>query len=191
MQKEWKPLSYRSLSNRLIGICGTGSIGQRIAQTAKHFGMNVWGYRRTFEQNSAFDKIYIKNDFKEFLKEPDFIVITLPITDETFHLFDYDSFFSMKDTAVLINVGRGAVVEEKALAKALEEGLIRGAVLDVFKNEPLPKESPLWEMENVIITPHHSAIDLPEDIVKIFSTNYKLFIENKPLNYIIDLEKGY
>jgi len=192
-QKErvWKKIPYESLQGKLIGICGLGSIGRYIGQTARHFGMKVWGYKRSYEEVPEIDRIFTQSDFEEFLSNPDYIVVTLPSTPDTLHLMDYDAIKAMKSSAVLINVGRGSVVSESALVRALEEKLIRGAVLDVFEEEPLPEESRLWALPNVVITPHNSGFSFPEDIVKIFAENYRRFADNKPLKYMVDFNRGY
>lgn len=187
----WKNIPYEGLDERLIGVCGLGSIGRHVAKMAGNFGMKVWGYKRTYEEVTEVDRVFSETDFQEFLAKPDYIVITLPNTFKTFHLFDYDTFLTMKNSAVLINVGRGSVVDENSLIRALEEKLIGGAILDVFKKEPLPEESPLWIMPNVIITPHNSATSLPKDIIKIFTENYRRFVGKRPFQHVIDFGKGY
>jgi len=192
-QKErvWKKIPYESLKGKLLGICGLGSIGRHIGQTAKHFGMKVWGYKRSYEEVPEIDRIFTQSDFKKFLSNPDYIVITVPSTPDTIHFFDYDAFHAMKRSAILISIGRGNVISERALVRALQEQLIRGAVLDVFEEEPLPEESPLWALPNVLITPHNSGFSFPEDIVKIFAENYRRFVDKKPLKYIVDFSRGY
>lgn len=187
----WQDMPYKSLKGTLLGICGLGSIGRHIALTGKRFGMNVWGYKRSYEEVPEVDRLFTQTDFREFLAHPDYVVITLPHTPESFHLFDYGSFQAMKRSAVLINVGRGPVVSESALVHALEEKLIRGAVLDVFEEEPLPKDSDLWGLPNVFITPHNSAYSFPDDIVDIFVENYRLFVTGEPLKYVVDFDRGY
>jgi phosphoglycerate dehydrogenase-like enzyme len=190
-KKRWEKIPYQSLQDKLIGICGLGSIGRHIGRTAKHFGMKVWGYKRSYEEVPAVDRIFTGANFEEFLSHPDYIVITLPSTPKTIHFFDYDAFHVMKRSSILISIGRGNVISESALVRALKEKLIRGAVLDVFKEEPLPEASPLWIMPHVLITPHNSGFSFPENVVKVFAENYRLFVENKPLKYIIDFDKGY
>ncbi len=192
-QKErvWGKIPYESLQGKLLGICGLGSIGLHIAQTAKHFGMKVWGYKRSYEEVPGIDRIFTQLDFKEFLSNPDYIVITLPSTPDTLHLMDYETIKAMKSSAVLINVGRGSVISESALVRALEEKLIRGAVLDVFEEEPLPEGSRLWALPNVMITPHNSGFSFPEDIVRIFAENYRRFVDKKTLKYRVDFTRGY
>jgi phosphoglycerate dehydrogenase-like enzyme len=190
-KKVWEKIPYESLQGKLLGICGFGSIGRHIAQTAKHFGMKVWGYKRSYEEVSEGDCIFNGANFGEFLSNPDYIVITLPSTPETMHLFDYDAFHAMKRSSILISIGRGNVISETALVRALEEKLIRGAVLDVFEEEPLPEASPLWALPNVLITPHNSGFSFPENVVKIFAENYRRLVDNKPLKYMVDFERGY
>jgi phosphoglycerate dehydrogenase-like enzyme len=192
-QKErvWEKIPYESLQGKLLGICGLGSIGRHIGQTAKHFGMKVWGYKRSYEEVPEVDRIFAGANFGEFLSNPDYLVITLPSTPETMHFFDYDSFHAMKRSSVLISIGRGNVVSERALVRALEEKLISGAVLDVFEEEPLPGESPLWALPNVLITPHNSGFSFPEKVAKIFAENYRRFVVKKPLKYMVDFNRGY
>jgi len=187
----WQDMPYKGLKDTLLGICGLGSIGRHVAMTGKRFGMDVWGYKRSDEEVPGVDRLFTRAGFKKFLTRPDYIVITLPHTPESFHLFDYSAFQFMKRSAVLINVGRGTVVSQNALARALEEKLIRGAVLDVFEEEPLPKNSNLWGLPNVFITPHNSAYSFPEDIVDIFAENYQLFVTGAPLKYVVNFDRGY
>ena len=189
--KSWEILPYGSLKDRHIGICGLGSIGRHIAETANHFGMRVWGYKRSDDPVDLVERVFTRVHLNEFLAGPDYIVVTLPGTPETFHLLGYDAFRAMKDSAVLINVGRGSIVSEKDLVRALDEKLIGGAVLDVFEQEPLPEDSRLWELPNVLVTPHNSAFSFPEDIVNIFARNYRRFVEGKPLHYVVDFTRGY
>lgn len=190
-KRVWEKRPYESLQGKLFGICGFGSIGRHICQTAKHFGMKVWGYKRSYEEVPEVDRIFTGASFEEFLSNPDYLVITLPSTPETMHFFDYDAFHAMKRTSVLINIGRGNVVSEMALVRALEEKLIRGAVLDVFEEEPLSEKSPLWSLPNVLITPHNSGFSFPENVVKIFADNYRRFVDKKPLKYRVDFNRGY
>jgi phosphoglycerate dehydrogenase-like enzyme len=190
-KKRWKGLRYRTLNKVTLGVCGVGSIGRHIAATAKHFGMTVWGYRKSGKPVAQVDRMFTKPDLLEFLSVPDYIVITLPHTPETEHIFDQAAFDAMKNSAVLINVGRGRVVSESSLIQALNAGKVRGAVLDVFEQEPLTSDNPLWDMDNVWITPHISAYSFAEDIVTIFMENYKRFKSGKPLLYTVDFNKGY
>ncbi|MFP3912913.1 MAG: D-2-hydroxyacid dehydrogenase [Desulfobacteraceae bacterium] len=192
-QKEryWQEIPYRSLEGTCLGICGVGSIGRHIAGTAKHFKMEVWGFKRTKEGVPGVDRIFTGEEFKEFLAHPEYVVITLPETPHTRHLFDHEAFGCMHPSAVLINVGRGPIVSERALIHALKKNQIRGAVLDVFEEEPLPKESPLWELPTLLITPHNAAISFPQPVVEIFVENYRRFKAGEPLQNRVDFKRGY
>ncbi len=189
--RDWQDMPHRSLTGLLLGICGLGSIGRHIARTAGCFGIKVWGYRRSGEPVPGVDRVFARPGFTEFLSCPDYVVITLPNTPETVHLFDDTAFEAMKPSAVLINVGRGTVVSEHSLVRALAQQQIRGAVLDVFEQEPLPEENPLWGLPNVLLTPHNSAYSFPKDVVPIFAENYRRFTAGRPLRYVVDFDKGY
>lgn len=190
-KKHWQPNTFRTLQNRLLGVAGLGSIGRHIAKNAKQFGMKVWGYKHASGTTDHVDRVFTGNQFNTFLAGPEYIVICLPDTPKTRHLFNRASFDVMRKEAVLINVGRGSVVSERALIEALNENRIQGAVLDVFEKEPLPEDSPLWEHPDVLVTPHVSALSFPEDIVKIFAENYRRFTLGRSLQYVIDFAKGY
>ena len=187
----WQDVPYRSLTGLLLGVCGLGSIGRHIARTAGCFGMRVWGFKRSLEPVPGVDRIFTQPGFREFLSGPDYVVITLPHTAETRHLFDDDAFQAMKRSSVLINAGRGPIVSEPSLVRALVQQQIRGAILDVFEQEPLPRESRLWELPNLLITPHHAAISFPDLVVRIFADNYRRFVDHKPLKYVVDFDRGY
>jgi phosphoglycerate dehydrogenase-like enzyme len=189
--RNWRRLPYNSLRGRLIGICGLGSIGRHLARTAEHFGLRVWGFKRTAKTVLEAERVFTGSEFDEFLSQPDYIVNTLPSTPATMHLFGEPAFRAMKKTAVLINIGRGDAVVEEALIRALQQGLIGGAVLDVFEQEPLPEDSPLWTLSNVVITPHNSGFSFPGDIVALFAENYRRFSTGDPLLYRVDFERGY
>jgi phosphoglycerate dehydrogenase-like enzyme len=187
----WREMPYRSLQGRRLGICGTGDIGRHLAKTARHFGMEVWGYRRRTAPCPAFDRTFSPDAFREFLAGPDYMVIALPLTPDTRRLFDRQALSAMKETAVLINVGRGSIVSEQDLARAVQRGRIRGAVLDVFETEPLPEESPLWTLPGVFVTPHNAAFSFAEDIIAIFLENYQRFRRGASLRHVVDPGRGY
>jgi len=190
-QQQWKRLSYRRLSDLTIGVCGLGSIGQEIADTAAHFRMRVLGLSRTEKYIPSVEKVYAPNEICQLAMQVDYLVVVLPNTVETQCIINQDVLNALGNEAILINVGRGAVVEEQALIQALDNKTIGGAVLDVFNTEPLPNDSLLWTFDNVFITPHNSAVTFPEDIANLFSMNYHQFIKKQPLNYVIDFYRGY
>lgn len=187
----WHDTARFGLEGLTLGVCGFGSIGQHIARTARHFGMKVWGFNSTGRAHPDAHRMFSQEEMATFLEPLDYLVLTLPHTPQTHHLINAERLGQMKNSAVLINVGRGSLMDEKALAQALEEKTIQGAVLDVFEEEPLPPESPLWKMPNVFITPHNAASSFPQDIAAIFAENYQRFLKQQPLQYEVDRHKGY
>lgn len=191
LQRRWKPLSYRPSKEITLGIVGLGSIGASLAGTASRFGIRVIGLNRSGTPCASVENVFTQGDPGGFFEEPDYIVLTLPDTPRTKHFINRDTLRLMKPSAVLMNVGRGSLINEADLAAALGERIIGGAVLDVFEDEPLAQDSPLWELPNVFITPHTAAVSFPEDIVGIFVRNYKRFIERQDLSHVIDFKLGY
>ena len=187
----WEKIPYRSLSELTIGICGLGSIGRRIATTAVHFGMTVLGLSRSGAQTPNVDRSYPATEILEFVSDLDYLVCVLPNTEDTRHIVNAQVIQRMKSSAVLINVGRGATVDEQAVSKALKNGELKAAILDVFEKEPLDASSPLWGAKNAYITPHNSATTFPRDIVNIFCENYQRYRQGQPLKFVIDLDRGY
>ncbi len=189
--KAWVDMPYRSLRGLTLGICGLGSIGKHLAQTAIHFGMKVVAFKRTPAKLPYVERVYTGSSFGEFLGLSDYLVVVLPRTNDTNGLINSETLKKMKSSAVLINIGRGNAVVEADLIHVLKNRLIHAAVLDVFEEEPLPSHSPLWDLPNTLITPHNSALSFPGDIIQIFYKNYQCFIEKQPLNYVIDFKRGY
>lgn len=191
LEKQWKPLSYRRPQKLTMGIVGLGSIGKHLAKVAADFGFQVIGMSRSGTACEAVARVYTNEQQKEFLADADYVVITLPATQQTRHLVNRTFLQGMKSSAVLMNVGRGSVVDEQALIQSLQENRIRTAVLDVFETEPLPQDSLLWTLPNVYITPHVSAESFPEDIVAVFLRNYQRFLTSTELHDVVDFERGY
>ena len=187
----WQKLAYRSLEGLTMGIAGLGDIGGHIAQTAALFGMRVWGLKRTRGDDPRVEQVFLPSQLRHFLSVLDYLVLVLPDTAQSRHFIDRDAIKMMKASAVLINVGRGASVDEAALIDALQRNRLKGAVLDVFDAEPLAPSSPLWTLPNVLITPHNAAHSFPGQIAAIFCTNYRRFLEDKPLLYGVDIQRGY
>ncbi len=187
----WQPLVYRPAKDIKLGIIGLGSIGRQLARTARYFGINVSGLNRSGRPCNDVDRVYTVDDLGGFLKDLDYVVLTLPGTPQTRHFINTDVLKMMKHSAVLMNVGRGSIINETDLVAALREGMIGGAVLDVFENEPLAAENPLWRLPNVFLTPHNAAISFPEDIVRIFAENYQCFLQHKSLSHVVDFDLGY
>lgn len=189
-QHRWDPTLTGTLRGKTIGLLGVGSIGAALAQTAKFFGMHVRGFTRSSESCPDVDK-YFHTDLPAFVSKLDYFVSVLPNTTETHHIINADVLSALPSHAIFVNVGRGSAVDESALVHALETGVIADSVLDVFEQEPLPAEHPLWSAPNTFITSHTSAPSFPEDIAKLFIENYRLYAEGKPLKYVVDFEKGY
>lgn len=190
-QRVWSPIPYQSLDNRTIGIVGLGSIGKHIAATAHHFGMGVLGMKRSFEDVDNVDRLFLPVEKASFLPLTDYLVLTLPATDQTTGFLSLEDLKLMKPTATIMSVGRGSTIDEEGLITALEKKYIAGAVLDVFEQEPLPQSSPLWDMSNVLITPHNSAFSFPAQIASLFCDNYARYISGNHLKYVVNFENGY
>lgn len=179
--------------NKTIGIFGTGAIGKEVAKKAKAFHMNVLGFNSNGRDVSNFDQVFTWDQKETMLQQCDFIVLLLPLTDETVHFLNDSEFSLMKDNAYIINVGRGPLINEQALLRALENEKIKGAALDVFEEEPLSASSPLWEMDKLLLTPHLSGktVYFYNRCMDIFTENFLLFQQGKRLSYLIDYVKGY
>lgn len=189
--QRWDPAPPGTLRGRQIGLMGVGTIGAVLARTAKHFGMRVRGYTRASEACPDID-MYYHGDYKlAFAADLDYLVTVTPGTAATRHLVDRALLEALPRHAVFVNPGRGNVVDEQALASALAEGQIAGAVLDVFSEEPLPPDHVFWRTPNLIITSHTAALSAPTDIAPLFIENYRRLIQGEPLQYQVDFERGY
>ncbi|MCL4269756.1 MAG: D-2-hydroxyacid dehydrogenase [Anaerolineales bacterium] len=189
--KQWDKSLTGTLHGKIIGLLGVGSIGAEVARTAKFFGMQVRGYTKSSEASKYVDNYFHGQDLLAFANGLDYLVSILPNTKETKKIVDAKLLDELPSHAVFINVGRGSAVDESALIEALEQNKLAGAILDVFEQEPLPKEHPFWTTKNLTMTFHTSAPSFPEDIARVFIENYQLYIEGKPLKYQVDFEKGY
>lgn len=187
----WDPSPPGTLRGRTIGLLGVGSIGAALARTAKHFGMRVHGYTRASESCGHVDRYFHGDDRLAFARDLDYLVTVAPNTAATRRLVDADMIGALPARAVLVNPGRGSIVDEAALTAALESNRIAGAVLDVFETEPLPAGHVFWTLPNVIITAHTAALSFPEDIAPVFIDNYRRFAAGQPLHYVVDFEAGY
>lgn len=183
------------IHGKTLGIIGVGSIGAETAKIAKAFGMKVLGIRHSGKPVEHVDEMFTTAQLHKLLPQCDYVVVTLPLTSETQHLFGAEQFELMKSSAFFINIGRGELVVEQDLIQALNKQKIAGAGLDVFATEPLPKENPLWEMDHVIVTPHTSGSTEYYDqrvIEDIFIPNLKKYLKGEPLSInVVDYKKGY
>jgi len=196
MNKKWdRSYNGGELFGKTIGILGVGAIGREIAKLAKAYNMSTLGFRHSGKPTDYIDVMYSKDNVTELFELSDYVVNTLPLTNDTFHIINKSCFFAMKPSAYYFNVGRGATHDEAALIEALKNGQIAGAGLDVFETEPLPIDSPLWDMDNVIITPHTAGNSdrYAERVIKnIFLPNLLAYISgSKELINQVDLDKQY
>jgi phosphoglycerate dehydrogenase-like enzyme len=187
----WDPTPPGTLRGKLIGLLGVGSIGAALARTAKHFGLRVRGYTRGSEHCPDVDEYFHGGALLAFAADLDYLVSVMPNTAHTRGLVDSRLLAALPPRAVFVNPGRGAVVDESALAAALQAGRLAGAVLDVFCREPLPPDHLFWRTPNVVITSHTAALSVPEEIAPVFIHNYRRLIAGEPLEYRVDFEAGY
>jgi phosphoglycerate dehydrogenase-like enzyme len=194
-QHDWgRVMAKHEIFGSTALILGTGHLATEIAKRLTCFGCKIHGLRRDITKPAEyFDKIYSTDKLKEAVSEADYIFNTLPLTEATRNLIGKAEFDVMKPRMIIVNVGRGATMDYDALAEALKSGKIYGAGLDVTEPEPLPKESPLWDMENVIITPHCSAWSENTDKRRgdCFLTQLDKFVRGEPLDGQIDFSAGY
>lgn len=182
------------LFGKTIMIAGTGAIGHETARLAKAFRMTTIGVSRSGKPVEDFDHIYTTEQLSEAVSQGDFIINTLPITDETRQIFNEPLFSAFKQGSYYINIGRGATTDTEALMDALKRGQLRGAGLDVFETEPLPEDHPLWTMEQVIITPHSAGNtdQYAKRIVDIFTENMQSYLTSgTPSLNLVDYDRQY
>ncbi len=209
-EKQYEMFAPVDMHRQTLGIAGYGSIGRELARVADALGMTVLATKRDAKHPAEGhheyrpegsgdpggeipERIYPGEALATMAKDCDYLVVTVPLTDQTEKQVNERVLNAMKESAVLINVARGEVVDEKALVTALSQQVIRGAALDVFEEEPLPETSPLWQMENVIISPHVSgnSASYDEKVADLFEANLQRYIENRPLLNQLNRERGY
>ncbi len=193
---KWEPFTVEEAYGATVGIIGYGEIGRAAAEKCHAMGMRVVATRRRghlSNNDPMLDKTFPIEQRAEMIAECDYIVVATPHTPETVGLVGEAEIAAMKPTAVIINVGRGPVISEEPLIKALQAGKIKGAGLDVFTIEPLPPGSPLWKLENVLISPHcaDNTRTWLEDAMRLFVTNFKRFQNGEPLLNVVDKRAGY
>ncbi|MBT1516462.1 D-2-hydroxyacid dehydrogenase [Bradyrhizobium sp. SRL28] len=193
-ERKWNPRYVAPLADKTLGVVGLGSIGATIARRAKGAGMTVVGSKRdTSVPVEGVDRLFASDALHDLLPLCDFVVLAVPATPQTVGLFGAAELKRMRRDAFLINIARGNVVVEADLINALQAGSIAGAMLDVFEREPLPQGSPLWDMPNVIATPHvaGSPSNYTERVFPIFADNIERFLKGQPLKNVVDLRRGY
>jgi phosphoglycerate dehydrogenase-like enzyme len=194
----WDDFLVDWLPGKIMGVVGYGEIGRECATLAKALGVKIYATRRKPELSASdpiLDRVFRVTDLHDMLKQVDVVVAAAPLTPETRHMLSGPEFDVMKPSAIVMNVGRGPVIDEAALIKALQDKRVAGAALDVFEQEPLAAESPLWDMENVLISPHCTDRTREPDWLdlsaKCFVENFERFLAAKPLVNVVDKEAGY
>jgi phosphoglycerate dehydrogenase-like enzyme len=208
-EKQYEIFNPSDLPRQTLGIVGYGSIARELARLGNALGMKVLASKRDAKNPAEAEtdysegigdpeglipeRIYPGEAVASMAKECDYLVVTVPLTEKTRHMIDERVLDAMKETAVLINIARGSVVDEKALITALSQGKIGGAALDVFEEEPLPSTSPLWQMDNVIISPHISGntSNYHDKAANLFIANLQRYLDKKTLHNQLNRKAGY
>ncbi|XP_071536811.1 glyoxylate/hydroxypyruvate reductase A-like isoform X4 [Panulirus ornatus] len=187
--------SYRSLRDLTVGVLGLGNIGKEVARSLKAFNCTVHAYARSLppvdKRTNNVDKYWCTGELQMFLKQCDYLVNIMPSTDKTRGMLGGETLKDAKKNAVLINIGRGDVIREADLIKALDSGWISAAIIDVFTEEPLAKENPLWKHPKVVITPHTAGASTARDVIDTFIANFRRYSQGLPVMYVIDWDVGY
>lgn len=193
-QRQWKHRESERISGRRVLVVGTGPIGRSIARMLRAAGMSVAGVgRRPREGDPDFGDVYASSELSRHLPGADYVVAVAPLTEQTKGMFDAEAFAAMKPGSRFVNVGRGELVVTSDLIAALRDGPLGGAALDVFDTEPLPVDSPLWTMENVLISPHMSGdfVGWRNTLVEVFADNFRRWRAGEPLRNVVDKQLGY
>jgi phosphoglycerate dehydrogenase-like enzyme len=195
---KWDDFSTEFLENKIMGIVGYGEIGRECALLAKPLGVKIYAVRRNPSRSAndpLLDKVFAPDQMSKMAAESDVLIAAAPLTPETNHMVGESVFRAMKPSAIVINVGRGPVVDEAALIRALAEKRLGGAALDVFETEPLAADSPLWDMENVLISPHCTDRTTNPDwldlSMRCFVDNFQRYLKGQPLENVVDKGAGY
>jgi phosphoglycerate dehydrogenase-like enzyme len=196
--RHWEHFQVNWANKHVMGVLGYGEIGRQCALLAKGLGLKIYAVRRNPSksvEDPLLDRHFTPNQLHEMLSEIDVLLCALPLTPETHHMMSDAEFILMKRSAIVVNVGRGPVIDESALIRALQSKQIAAASLDVFEHEPLPESSPLWQMENVLISPHCTdQTDNPDWLelsMQIFLENFYRFRNGDPLENVVDKRAGY
>ncbi len=191
--REWKPVATGTLAGKTVAIVGLGEVGRSLAAACAALGMRVVGACRTPRAMPHVQAVFSPEDMREMLASADHLVVTVPLTPRTRSLLDERAFAAMKPGAFLIHLSRGAVVDADALEAALRRGHLRGAAVDVFADEPLPRESSLWTTPNLVITPHVAGVvhDYLERATQLFLENLARIERGEPPRTLVDRQQQY
>jgi glyoxylate/hydroxypyruvate reductase A len=190
-ERRWRQANPLRLHGATLCVIGLGDIGRAIAHAARGFGMRVVGVSQSGGEVPKAQRVYRTRDISKAIAAADYVAVTVPLTDATHGLIGAAELAAMRPSAWLINVSRGPVVDEAALLDALRAKRLGGAVLDVFAEEPLPQDHPLWEFGNVVVTPHISGPSTPDEIAPIFNDNLRRYLAGRALHYGVDRTRGY
>lgn len=190
-QRRWAPVPTGRLGGKTVAIVGLGEIGREVARLARAFGMRVIGVSRSGKKVPGVQAVYRPPALTRALAQCDFAVLATPLTRETRGLIGERELRAMKPGAWIMNVGRGPVLRQDALLRALDEKWIAGAVLDVFDTEPLPPDHTFWARANVAVTPHIAGPSVPEEVAPIFNDNLARYLTGRKLRYVVDRRRGY
>jgi phosphoglycerate dehydrogenase-like enzyme len=193
-ERRWDPRFTTTIEGKTVVLIGVGAIGAEVARLARRFGLRVLGVRRSGQPHRGVDRMYRPAQLGRVLPEADFLVVTTPLTPESRGLIGRKELDCLPRHAGVVNIGRGAVIDNAALAEKLERGELGGAVLDVVDPEPLPAESPLWATPGLVITPHCAVDDGPRYVPRcldIFFDNIRRYLAGRPLRNRIDPRRGY
>jgi phosphoglycerate dehydrogenase-like enzyme len=192
--RRWTDRPVRELRGATLAVVGMGEIGRAVARLASELGMRVVGVSRSGDaRGQPVAAMYTPDQLHLAVAGADALAVTLPLTDATRGMVDRAALASLAEGAIVVNVGRGAVVDEDALVDLLRSGHLAGAALDVFATEPLPPENPLWDLDNVLITPHTAALSVHENarIVELFADNLRRYLDGEPLRNRVDPDDFY
>lgn len=179
------------LRGKTMTLVGVGDIGREIARVARAVGLHVIGVSRSGQRVPAVERVYRPGHLARALAAADFVVLVVPLTAKTRGLIADEALAAMRPGAWLLNIGRGAVVDEAALLRALQAQRIAGAILDVFSTEPLPADHPLWRLDNVVVTPHVAGPSTSDEIAPVFNDNLARYLRGRPLQHVVDRARGY
>jgi len=190
----WEPFFTTPIVGKTVVIVGAGSLGRAVAREARRHGLRIVGVNTSGRRVAGFDEVVRTASLARVLPRADFLVVTLPKTPDTIGLLDREAIQRLPDHCGVVNIGRGAVMDADALAARLRAGTLGGAVLDVFEPEPLPADSPLWDVPNLIVSPHCGIDDAASYVdrgLDVFAANLGRYLAGRRLVTLVDLDRGY
>jgi glyoxylate/hydroxypyruvate reductase A len=190
-ESRWDPFIPELLAGKTIGVAGLGSIGAEIVQKARAFQMNVHGLSFNGKQAHLVDRHFSPEHWVAFVRDLDYLVLTLPLTDSTKHIINHDILLAMNPNTSIMNVGRGALINETDLVSVMRKGHLKAAILDVFETEPLPADHPLYTLPNVHITSHLSGPSTTDGVCSFFVNNIQRYVNDQPLQGLVNRQRGY